>query len=124
MLRQAGINRREVVQSRVLTVVEVMALESFLIAGVGNKYDLYAAGVFLFLLYARARVSDIRFINSFTIDVTGSYGYLEAKLQTTNLDVLPVHLDFTFACRSNKWPLCWKLGQSFRQGRICSGFQF
>ena len=49
MLRQAGINRREVVQSRVLTVVEVMALESFLIAGVGNKYDLYAAGVFLFL---------------------------------------------------------------------------
>ena len=79
MLRQAGINRREVVQSRVLTVVEVMALESFLIAGVGNKYDLYAAGVFLFLLYARARVSDIRFINSFTIDVTGSYWYLEAK---------------------------------------------
>lgn len=44
-----------------------------------NKIDRYAVGVFLFQVYSRARVSDIRSITKFDVDMIGSQGYLEAR---------------------------------------------
>ena len=69
LLRGAAGEKGETKQTRPLTVVEVMALESALIGKQGNKVDRYAIGVFLFQLYSRARVSDIQNISSFEVDV-------------------------------------------------------
>ena len=79
IVREAKQNRREVVQSRPLTAQEVLALETALIEKRGNKLDRYAIGVFLFQIYARARVSDIRNVTSIIIDITDNFGYIEVK---------------------------------------------
>jgi len=79
VLRSAKESRKEVKQSRPLTVKELHALEDALIMKRGNKIDLYGIGVFLFQVYARARVSDIRNIHSIELDITGGHGYIEAK---------------------------------------------
>ena len=79
LLRSARVSRKETKQSRPLTVKEVHALEDALIMKRGNKVDLFGIGVFLFRIYARARVSDIRNIHSLEVDITNGHGYIEAK---------------------------------------------
>eukprot|EP00434_Breviolum_minutum_P011523 symbB.v1.2.010159.t3/scaffold660.1/size175713/16 len=79
LLRSARVSRKETKQSRPLTVKEVHALEDALIMKRGNKVDLFGIGVFLFQIYARARVSDIRNIHSLEVDITNGHGYIEAK---------------------------------------------
>ena len=58
---------------------EIEALEEALAGHSLNKIDRYAVGVFLFQVYSRARVSDIRSITKFDVDMIGSQGYLEAR---------------------------------------------
>ena len=79
MLRSSKNPRKEIKQFRPLTVKELHALEDALIMKRGNKIDLYGIGVFLFQVYARARVSDIRNIHNIELDITGGHGYIEAK---------------------------------------------
>ena len=79
--RFALVNRNEVKQSRPLTVIEVMALESALIGNQCNKLDRFAIGVFLFQLYSRARVSDIRNVSHTEADISDGYGYIEVRTQ-------------------------------------------
>ena len=79
ILRGAKQSRKKVKQSRPLTAKEILALETALIEQRGNKIDLYAIGVFLFQLYARSRVSDIRNIVGVVVDITDGQGYIEMK---------------------------------------------
>ena len=55
-------------ESRPLTVKEIIQLESFLIKGNGHHLDRYACGVFLCMLYGRARSSDFRNIDKMILD--------------------------------------------------------
>ena len=55
-------------ESRPLTVKEIIQLESFLIKGMGHHLDKYACGVFLCMLYGRARSSDFRNIDRVILD--------------------------------------------------------
>ena len=77
--RSALTSRKEVKQARPLTVVEILALEGALISGQCHPVDRFALGVFLFQLYSRARVSDIRNIDGIVVDITGRHGYIEAR---------------------------------------------
>ncbi|CAE7267978.1 unnamed protein product [Symbiodinium sp. CCMP2592] len=79
LLRGSRSTGKEIKQSRVLTVREVMALEDMLSDESLDPVDRYGAGVFLFQIYSRARVSDIRNIHCFELDLSGDDGYLEAK---------------------------------------------
>ncbi|CAE7674226.1 unnamed protein product [Symbiodinium sp. CCMP2592] len=79
LLRGSRSTGKEIKQSRVLTVREVMALEDMLSDASLDPVDRYGAGVFLFQIYSRARVSDIRNIHRFELDLSGDDGYLEAK---------------------------------------------
>ncbi|OLQ04855.1 hypothetical protein AK812_SmicGene12108 [Symbiodinium microadriaticum] len=79
LVRGAQFSERERKQSRVLSVKETEALEEALAGHSLNKIDRYAVGVFLFQVYSRARVSDIRSITKFEVDMIGSQGYLEAR---------------------------------------------
>ena len=65
--------------SRTLYVAEIFALECELIEGFLDPIDRYALGVCLFLVYARARVSDIRNIYKIELDTSGNKGYIEVK---------------------------------------------
>ena len=67
-------------ESRPLTVKEIIQLENFLIKGSGHHLDRYACGVFLCMLYGRARSSDFRNIDKVVVDFCdGSErtGYIE-----------------------------------------------
>ena len=55
-------------ESRPLTVKEIIQLETFLIKGMGHHPDKYACGVFLCMLYGRARSSDFRNIDRVILD--------------------------------------------------------
>ncbi|CAE7703781.1 unnamed protein product [Symbiodinium microadriaticum] len=79
LVRGAQFSEHERKQSRVLSVKEIEALEEALAGHSLNKIDRYAVGVFLFQVYSRARVSDIRSITKFEVDMIGSQGYLEAR---------------------------------------------
>ena len=123
--RQAAMDRNEAKQSRVLTVVEVMSLESFLISQRGNRFDLYAIGVFLFMLYSRARSSDIRNISSLCIDITGDYGYIEAKTVDHKSKRLASSLGLTLLLVAPINGLCsgsW--GKAFIKSASNVGFDF
>ena len=79
LLRGSQMTGMDVKQSRVLTVSEVLALEDLLGDESLDPVDRYGAGVFLFQIYSRARVSDIRNIQRFDVDLEGNDGYLEVK---------------------------------------------
>lgn len=67
-------------ESRPLTVKEIIQLESFLIKGSGHHLDRYACGVFLCMLYGRARSSDFRNIDKVVLDFcegNDRTGYIE-----------------------------------------------
>ena len=67
-------------ESRPLTVKEIIQLETFLIKGNGHHLDRYACGVFLCMLYGRARSSDFRNIDKMILDFCDGddrTGYIE-----------------------------------------------
>ncbi|CAE7735259.1 unnamed protein product [Symbiodinium sp. CCMP2592] len=78
-LRGANIRTCDPRRSRVLKVEEVLLLEGALIEGALDKVDRYATGVFLFQLYSRARVSDLRNISKLELDLDGDTGFIEVR---------------------------------------------
>ena len=68
IVRGAQFVCKERKQSRVLTVQEVLALASVLVDGRFSLTDRCGAGCILFLLYSRARVSDVRNVSSHFAD--------------------------------------------------------
>ena len=77
--RASRIQTKETKRSRVLTIGEVLCMGSALIEGRLDKVDRYAIGVFLFQVYSRSRVSDIRNIHRVIPDVCSGRGYIEAQ---------------------------------------------
>ena len=69
IVRGAQFVCKERKQSRVLTVQEVLTLECILIDGRFSLTDRCGAGCILFLLYSRARVSDVRNVSSDFADI-------------------------------------------------------
>ena len=69
IVRGAQFVCKERKQSRVLTAQEVLTLECILIDGRFSLTDRYGAGCILFLLYSRARVSDVRNVSSHFADI-------------------------------------------------------
>ena len=82
----ASARRREKRQARILSVNEVIALETFLSNEKNLIVDRFAAGCFLFALYPRSRWSDLRCVYSYSadiIEVEGKItGYLEYKTRS------------------------------------------
>ena len=78
-IRGAQERTKDFKQSRVLSVREVKILESLLFSQDVDPVDRYGAGVFLFQIYSRARVSDIRNLSRFEVETNGDGGYLEAR---------------------------------------------
>ena len=66
-------------QSRVLTVREVKVLEALLFSEDVDPVDRCLAGVVLFQIYSRARLSDTRNLSRFEVDINGKGSYLEAR---------------------------------------------
>ena len=82
LIRDGRLHRKALKQSRVLTVAEVLSLERFVVEKKGHLFDLLAAGTFLFMLYSRARCSDIRHLDATRVDEgpSGSRcGYVEVE---------------------------------------------
>ena len=78
-VRGAEAAKGERKQSRVLTAEEVLALEKLVKNKGASNQDLYAAGIFLFMIYSRARVSDCRAVSSVEIDLFEGSGFLEVR---------------------------------------------
>lgn len=78
-LRGANVRVGDPKRSRILTVEEVLLLEGALIGDSLDKVDRYAVGVFLFQLFARARVSDLRNISKLELDLDGETGFIEVR---------------------------------------------
>ena len=81
ILRKARLERPEKKQARTLLVAEVLDLEALLADGARPLIDRYCAGAFLFALYGRARLGDLRALDCFITDLledgTDGCGYLE-----------------------------------------------
>ena len=77
--RASRIQTKETKRSRVLTIGEVLCMENALIEGRLDKVDRYAIGVFLFQVYSRSRVSDIRNIHRVIPDVCSGRGFIESQ---------------------------------------------
>lgn len=79
-------NRDEVKQARPLTVLEVKQLESYLQDTSNSAVDRYAAGAFLFALFARCRWSDTKKIYAYQLDVLDQaqtvLGYIEFRTRS------------------------------------------
>ncbi|CAE7553006.1 ubiad1, partial [Symbiodinium necroappetens] len=78
-VRGANIRTSDPRRSRVLTTSEVLLLETALIEGHHDRVDRYAIGAFLFQLYARARVSDLRNISKLELDLNDGAGFIEIR---------------------------------------------
>ena len=76
ILDKAATRRPERKQARPLKVSEVQHLEGLLGNDKIDLYDRYAAGAFLFAIYARCRWSDLRRVHGFDLDVALSNGKL------------------------------------------------
>ena len=74
-------------QARDLTVLEVQFLEECVAHDGLHALDRFAAGVFLFQIYARNRWSDIRFIRSFEWDFLQVQGQTEGYIEARSKDV-------------------------------------
>ena len=79
VIKGAGERTSDIKQSRVLTVREVKVLEALLFSDDVDPVHKYGAGVLLYQIYSRARVSDIRNLSRFEVDINGDGGYLEAR---------------------------------------------
>ena len=84
ILRKARLERPEKKQARPLLVAEVLDLEATLADGSRPLIDRYCIGAFLFALYGRARLGDLRILDCFFTDLLedreSGCGYLEALL--------------------------------------------
>ena len=69
ILDKTSTNRPGRKQARPLKVVEVVHLEDTLNNETLDLFDRYAAGAFLFAVYARCRWSDLRSVNGCELDV-------------------------------------------------------
>ena len=82
ILRKARLERPEKKQARPLLVTEVLDLEAALADGSRPLIDRYCIGAFLFALYGRARLGDLRILDCFFTDLLedreSGCGYLEA----------------------------------------------
>ena len=82
ILRKARLERPEKKQARPLLVTEVLDLEAALADGSRPLIDRYCIGAFLFALYGRARLGDLRTLDCFFTDLLedreSGCGYLEA----------------------------------------------
>ena len=65
-------------QAGALNVDQVRALHVILEDGERHDIDRYAAAVFLFCIYSRSRWSDIRSLESISLDLSGDSGFIEA----------------------------------------------
>ena len=81
ILRKARLERPEKKQARPLLVAEVLDLEAALADGSRPLIDRYCIGAFLFALYGRARLGDLRILDCFFTDLLedreSECGYLE-----------------------------------------------
>ena len=64
-------------------------MEAALIEGNLNPVDRYALGVMLFQLFARARVSDLRYLRRFIVDLEGDDGASKPTLSSTRVVACP-----------------------------------
>ncbi|CAE7337071.1 unnamed protein product, partial [Symbiodinium sp. CCMP2456] len=82
ILRKARLERPEKHQARPLLVLEVLALEAALVDPTISAIDRFCIGAFLFALYGRARLGDLKILDCFLLDLLDdsgdSCGYLEA----------------------------------------------
>ena len=82
ILRKTRFERPEKHQARPLLVSEVLALEAALANQGIPSVDRYCIGAFLFALYGRARLGDLKVLDCFITDLLedteGGCGYLEA----------------------------------------------
>ena len=67
ILRKARLERPEKKQARTLLVAEVLDLEAMLADGARPLIDRYCAGAFLFALYGRARLGDLKVLKPLTV---------------------------------------------------------
>ena len=122
--RDSFMHRKALRQSRTLTVREVVALENFVIADTGHPMDRFAAGVFLFMLYSRARSSDIRNLDAAKIDVgpvDSRHGYFEFETQdhknariTRAMGIPLILVASLYGLADKNWALKFvELGESF-----------
>ena len=80
LCREAYAQSGDIARSRALEVNEVLALERLLCTGCLDPVDRYALGVMIFQLHSGARVSDVRNIFRFIVDLDDEgNGYLEAR---------------------------------------------
>eukprot|EP00435_Cladocopium_sp_Y103_P073992 s288_g46.t1 len=77
----SDLHRKEKRQARVLTVQEVQALELTLLDETEEIADRYAAGAFLFCLYSRSRLSDLRKVRGYYKDILESNGTITGYLE-------------------------------------------
>ena len=110
--------RKQLQQKPPLTVQHVKALEGILFGEGGlPPCDQYAAGCFLFALYARARFSDMQASGDLVTDVVdtkdGPHGYLEASVTRTTAYNLERKTRFLAMCATiqglsqDSWALKW-----------------
>ena len=69
-------------QAEALSVDQVRTLHVVLEDGERHDIDRYAAAVFLFCIYSRSRWSDIRSLESISLDLSGDSGFIEATTRT------------------------------------------
>eukprot|EP00435_Cladocopium_sp_Y103_P015189 s176_g3.t1 len=77
IIDQAAAKRPGRKQARPLTVKEIMFLEGCLRDSGLDVRDRFAAGVFLFAVYARCRWSDLRSVNDFELDMSMEEGRVD-----------------------------------------------
>eukprot|EP00435_Cladocopium_sp_Y103_P015409 s326_g3.t1 len=77
----SDLHRKEKRQARVLTVQEVQALELTLLDETEEIVDRYAAGAFLFCLYSRSTLSDLRKVRGYYKDILETNGTITGYLE-------------------------------------------
>ena len=133
ILRKARLERPEKKQARALLVREVLDLEALLADHARPLIDRYCAGAFLFALYGRARLGDLKVLDCFVTDLlednAGECGYLEAlslshKCRgTSNSRGMRMHI---VVPAKGIGPRCWGkdfLGVARELGRDLSGIK-
>ena len=122
-------------QARDLTVLEVIFLEECLADTSLHLLDRFAAGVFLFQIYARNRWSDIRFVKTFEFDVLQiqgeTKGYIEGRAKDVKLSnrkkkqtlFMPLVAPVRMVHPSIVWGTAWQsvsqqVGRSFTQDPV------
>ncbi|CAE7273740.1 unnamed protein product, partial [Symbiodinium sp. CCMP2456] len=74
ILRKARLERPEKHQARPLLVLEVLALEAALVDPTISAIDRFCIGAFLFALYGRARLGDLKILDCFLLDLLDDSG--------------------------------------------------